>query len=89
MPRKITSSGEATQQRRTSERRALGGESGPARRKQMRGPAPADGGKWAGSGRKTVSHHEGPAIVREPQPGRGPKTRKAMRKGTANHPNHG
>lgn len=51
------------------------------------GPVP-DGGKWA-DGRKAVEHREGPGIVRQHQPGRGPKTRTAMRAGGANHPNHG
>jgi len=89
MPRKVQSSGESTQGRKTSLKRALGAPSGPSRRKQMRAAAVEDGGKWAGSGRKTVEHREGPEIVRQRQPGRGPKTRTATRSGKANHPNHG
>lgn len=48
-----------------------------------------DGGKWAGSGRKTVEHSEGPAVPRLKQTGRGAKTRSAMRSDKKNHPNHG
>ena len=51
--------------------------------------AVSDGGKWAGSGRKTVEHHNGPQIVRQGQPGRGAKTRTAIRSDKKNHPNHG
>jgi hypothetical protein len=90
MPRKVKSSGVSTQSRRTSARRAMGAtvapEEGSGRRNQS---SVADGGKWAGSGRKTVEKHEGPAIARQRQPGRGPKTRNAKRADKANHPNHG
>jgi hypothetical protein len=48
-----------------------------------------DGGKWAGSGRKTVEHRRGPSIVRLGGPGRGARHRTAMRTRKANHPNHG
>jgi len=83
MPRKVNSAGESTQDRKTSLKRAMGAEGG---HKQS---AIKDGGKWAGSGRKTVEHREGPAIVRQGQPGRGAKTRTAVRSKKANHPNHG
>ena len=51
--------------------------------------AVVDGGKWAGSGRKTVERSEGPEIARQKQTGRGAKTRTAMRSDKVNHPNHG
>jgi hypothetical protein len=86
MPRKIKSTGESTQQRRTSERRAMGASTGP-RRTASTNPV-QDGGKWT-SGRKSVEHREGPSLVRQHQPGRGPKTRTATRSGKKNHPNHG
>jgi hypothetical protein len=38
-----------------------------------------DGGKWAGSGGKTVEHGEGPAIAQQAEHGRGPKTRTVHR----------
>lgn len=87
MPRKIKSDGEPTQQKKTSQKRAMNavGKSG----RSSRGGEVPDGGKWAGSGRKTVEHREGPSLVRQGQPGRGPKTRTATRSGGANHPNHG
>ena len=83
MPRKVNSAGESTQNRKTSLKRATGAGGG----KQH--SAVPDGGKWAGSGRKTVEHREGPEIVRQAQPGRGAKTRTATRSKKANHPNHG
>jgi len=83
MPRKTTSSGGSTQGRKTSERRAMGMEKGGGR------SGPVDGGKWAGSGAKTVEHSRGPAIARQKQTGRGAKTRTAMRTQKVNHPNHG
>jgi hypothetical protein len=39
----------------------------------------ADGGKWAGSGRKTAQHGEGPAVAQQAEHGRGPKTRTVHR----------
>jgi hypothetical protein len=39
----------------------------------------ADGGKWAGSGEKTVEHGRGPAIAQQAEHGRGPKTRTVHR----------
>jgi hypothetical protein len=84
MPRKIQSSGEPTQQKNTSLKRALKPK-GAGHSK-----ASGDGGPWAGSGRKTVEHSEGPAVARKATVhGRGSKTRNAMRTGKANHPNHG
>jgi hypothetical protein len=84
MPRKVISGGESTQQRRTSMKRAVGvAGRGP------RAVTVADGGKWAGSGRKTVEHYKGPQIARQAQPGRGAKTRTAERSKKKNHPNHG
>lgn len=85
MPRKVNSGGESTQDRRTSEKRAAGSAAG----RDHRSVTVADGGKWAGSGRKTVEHHEGPQIARQAQPGRGPKTRHAERTNKKNHPNRG
>src|SRR5437868_12284122 len=62
MPRKTKSSGIATQQDKTSARRAAGAVS----TKHVRNKRPVqDGGKWAGTGRKTVAHSEGPAIARQ------------------------
>ena len=84
MPRKIQSSGESTQQKKTSLKRALKPK-GAGRKK-----ASGDGGPWAGSGSGTVEHSEGPAIARKATAhGRGAKTRPAMRTMKANHPNHG
>ena len=88
MPRKVTSTGESTQQRQTSARRAAGADSGP-RGSRRRSPAVQDGGKWEGSGAKTVEHGQGPEIVRQRQPGRGPKTRTVVRKKRKMHPSHG
>jgi len=85
MPRKIKSSAEPTQQKKTSERRA----SGQKKADTSNSSSPSDGGKWAGSGRKTVEHSQGPAIARQKQTGRGAKTRTAMRADKVNHPNHG
>jgi hypothetical protein len=85
MPRKVNSAGESTQQRRTSEKRATGSAGGHDRRTD----GISDGGKWAGSGRKTVEHHEGPHIARQAQTGRGAKTRNAVRSDKKKHPNHG
>jgi hypothetical protein len=87
MPRKVNSAGENTQDRKTSMKRATGASMGHDRR-DTADPV-ADGGKWAGSGRKTVEHHEGPQIARQPQPGRGAKTRATDRSDKRNHPNHG
>jgi hypothetical protein len=83
MPRKINSAGESTQGRKTSSKRAMGAGGAP------QSASVADGGKWAGSGRKTVTHREGPEIARQAQGGRGAKTRTALRTNKANHPNHG
>jgi hypothetical protein len=85
MPRKINSAGESTQARRTSMKRAMGAQTGQDRT-ALTVP---DGGKWAGSGSKTVKHHEGPQIARQPQPGRGAKTRRTQRTDKKNHPNRG
>jgi hypothetical protein len=87
MPRKITSQGEATQQRKTSQKRAMEAK-GPSGRNTRSGQV-LDGGKWAGSGRKTVEHSEGPAIARQGRSGRGAKSRTALRTMKANHPSHG
>jgi hypothetical protein len=87
MPRKIKSDGESTQQRKTSQKRAMEAK-GPSGR-TGKDTLVQDGGKWAGSGRKTVEHSEGPSIVRQAQPGRGPKAHTAMRTMKANHPNRG
>jgi len=84
MPRKINSAGESTQDRKTSSKRAMGAPTGNGPRADV-----PDGGKWAGSGRKTVEHHEGPKIARQAQPGRGAKSRGAERTDKKNHPNHG
>ena len=87
MPRKIKSSGVGTAERKTSLRRAMGASgSGSSRRS---GSGVKDGGKWAGSGRKVVERSKGPEIARQGQSGRGAKTRTAIRKDKANHPNHG
>jgi len=84
MPRKIQSSGESTQQRNTSTKRAAKPKGAGHSKKS------GDGGPWAGSGSKTVQHSEGPAIARKKtETGRGAKTRTAMRTMKANHPNHG
>jgi len=85
MPRKVNSAGESTQDRHTSMQRAMGAQGG----QDHRTVAVTDGGKWAGSGSKTVTHHEGPKIARQAQPGRGAKTRGAERSNKRNHPNHG
>jgi hypothetical protein len=85
MPRKVNSAGESTQGSRTSMKRAAGAKGG----RDHRAVEVPDGGKWAGAGRKTVVHHEGPQIARQPQPGRGAKTRAAKRTDKKNHPNHG
>jgi hypothetical protein len=84
MPRKVQSSGESTQQKNTSLKRALKPKAAGHSKKS------GDGGPWAGSGAKTVQHSEGPAIARKKtETGRGAKTRTAMRSDKANHPNHG
>jgi len=85
MPRKVNSAGESTQDRKTSQKRAMGAHSGSGQSQD----AVSDGGKWAGSGRKTVEHHQGPSIARQAHPGRGAKTRSASRSDKKNHPNHG
>jgi len=85
MPRKVNSAGESTQGRKTSAKRATGAQAG----EDHRNVAIPDGGKWAGSGAKTVQHHDGPQIARQSQPGRGAKTRDAERTDKKNHPNHG
>lgn len=87
MPRKISSMGEPKQQRKTSQKRAMEAK-GPSGRNTRAGQIP-DGGKWAGSGRKTVEHGEGPPVARQPQPGRGPKHHPAIRTLRAHHPSHG
>ncbi len=87
MPRKITSMGEPKQQRKTSQKRAMDAK-GPSGRNTRSGQV-SDGGKWAGSGRKTVEHGEGPRIARQSQPGRGPKHHGAVRTMKAKHPSHG
>lgn len=79
MPRKTTSTGELTSNRKTSEIRAM--EKKHLNRKHA--TEVADGGKWAGSGEKTVEHGQGPAIARQAEHGRGPKTRTVHR--TAAH----
>ncbi len=89
MPRKVNSSGESTQDRKTSEKRAAGKSKKSDSSNPRSGSEVPDGGKWAGSGRKTVEHSEGPEIARQRQTGRGAKTRTAKRTMTANHPNHG
>jgi hypothetical protein len=38
-----------------------------------------DGGKWAGSGEKTVEHGEGPEVAQQAEHGRGAKTRTVHR----------
>jgi hypothetical protein len=84
MPRKIQSSGEPTQNQKTSLKRALEPKDAGHQKKS------GDGGPWAGSGRKTVEHSQGPEIARKAtKTGRGAKTRTAMRTMKANHPNHG
>ncbi len=84
MPRKVTSSGEPTQEKKTSLKRALKPKSAGHEKKS------GDGGPWAGSGRKTVEHSEGPQIARRATTtGRGAKTRNAVRVMKANHPSHG
>ena len=84
MPRKVKSSGEPTQQRSTSTKRALKPKA-PGHSKKS-----GDGGPSAGSGRKTVEHSEGPAVARKrTATGRGAKTRDAMGTKKVNHPNHG
>jgi len=84
MPRKIQSSGESTQDRNTSQKRALKPKAAGHSKKS------GDGGPWAGSGSGTVKHSEGPAIARKAtETGRGAKTGTAMRTNKANHPNHG
>jgi hypothetical protein len=84
MPRKIKSDAEPTQQKKTSLKRALKPK-GAGRSK-----ASGDGGPWAGSGRNTVEHSEGPKIARKATVhGRGAKTRNATRTSSANHPNRG
>jgi hypothetical protein len=84
MPRKIQSSGEPTQDQKTSLKRALEPKDAGHQKKS------GDGGPWAGSGRKTVEHSQGPEIARKAtKTGRGAKTRTAMRTMKANHPNHG
>jgi len=59
MPRKVQSSGESTQQKNTSLKRALKPKAGGHSKKS------GDGGPWAGSGAKTVEHSEGPSIARK------------------------
>ena len=84
MPRKIQSSGEPTQQKNTSLKRALKPKAAGHSKKS------GDGGPWAGSGAKTVEHSQGPEIARKKtESGRGAKTRTAIRTDKANHPNHG
>ena len=81
MPRKTQSSGESTQQRNTSLKRAL------KPKKAGHSKKSGDGGPWAGSGSKTVQHSEGPKIARKKtETGRGAKTREATRTDKSNHP---
>jgi len=89
MPRKVKSSGVSSTTRQTSLRRATGASKGPKGSRRLSATGVQDGGKWAGSGRKVVQHSDGPEIARQPQTGRGPKTRTALRTNKANHPNHG
>ncbi len=89
MPRKIKSSGVGTNDRKTSLKRAIGASKGPGGSRRRKTTDVMDGGKWAGSGRKTVERSEGPEIVRQRQPGRGPKTRTVERVDRVNHPNRG
>jgi len=77
------------QEKQTSARRAMGASTGPNGGRKRSPTGVADGGKWAGSGRKTVEKSEGPEIARQRQTGRGAKTRTAVRTAKANHPNHG
>jgi hypothetical protein len=84
MPRKVQSSGEPTQDKKTSLKRALKPKGAGHQKKS------GDGGPWAGSGSGTVEHSQGPEIARKAtQTGRGAKTRTALRTMKANHPNHG
>jgi hypothetical protein len=84
MPRKIQSDAEPTQQKKTSQKRAL------KPKASQHSKASGDGGPWAGSGRKTVEHSEGPDVARKATVhGRGAKTRNVTRTKSANHPNHG
>lgn len=84
MPRKVQSSGESTQDKKTSLKRALKPKGAGHQKKS------GDGRPWAGSGRKTVEHSEGPEIARKASMiGRGAKTRTAVRTMKANHPSHG
>jgi hypothetical protein len=89
MPRKMKSSGVGTGDRKTSLRRALSVTEGPKRSRRPSSSEVADGGKWAGSGRKTVERGRGPEIARQRQTGRGPKSRTAHRGEKAKHPSHG
>ena len=89
MPRKVKSSGVSTQGRDTSLRRVLDADQGPRGSRRRNPTSVKDGGKWAGSGRKTVEHGEGPEIARQRQPGRGPKARNVVRKERKMHPSHG
>ncbi len=77
MPRKVKSNATTTQDDKTSLRRATGSKRTAGARK----PEIRDGGKWAGSGRKTVERGEGPAIQQQPSTGRGRKTAKVRRAG--------
>jgi hypothetical protein len=87
MPRKVTSSGVSTTDRNTSLRRATGAAKTSGAKKK--GNEVADGGKWAGSGRKVVEHGRGPEIAQQGETGRGPKTKTVHRKDRSNHPSHG
>ncbi len=82
MPRKIKSSGEPTQQRETSARRAAGAQKKPGK-SQSNMTAVQDGGKWAGSGRKTAETNEGPEVRQQGNTGRGARTRTVRRAGGA------
>ena len=86
MPRKMKSSGIGTAERKTSSRRVTGATYGlrPSMRRSASGVQ--DGGKWAGSGRKTVERGEGREIARQRQTGRGAKTRTVRRKEGAKTP---
>jgi hypothetical protein len=76
MPRKSTSTGKLKSNDKTSLRLKVGSKKSPRSRKPD--PVP-DGGKWAGSGRKTVQRTSGPALQQQGSTGRGRKTRTIWR----------
>jgi len=83
MPRKGASAKGSTQENQTTPKRVRA-----KKPSQDASPMP-DGGKWAGSGSKTVKHSEGPAVIGTRLDDRGRRTRVATRTGKVNHPNHG